>query len=75
MKTDLLKGELVKNSRSGEVGILIGEELHSDQNSDGTIYYKVLSKNGRINSWFKNHIEKVEVENERANRACPKYLA
>ena len=75
MKTNLLKGELVKNSRSGEVGILIGEELSSDQSSDGTIYYKVLSKNGSISSWFKNHIEKVEAENERTDRAGTKYLA
>ena len=76
MKINFLKGDLVKNTRSGEVGVLIGEDVSCvNQNTDGTIYYQVLSKNGSISRWFKNHITSVEVEDEGTHRASRKYLA
>ena len=59
------KGDLVKNTRSGEVGVVVKEDsICENQNSDGTMYYRVLSKDGTVMSWFKNHIVSVGVEDD-----------
>ena len=50
-------GVLVKNIRSGEIGILVKEDSNIENlATDGTIYYEVLNKHGNITKWFKNNI-------------------
>ena len=66
---NLLQGALVKNTRSGEIGILVKEDRSIENlKTDGTIYYEVLDKNGHIARWFKNNIIPVGEEIDRDTR-------
>ena len=61
-------GTLVKNTRSGEIGLLVKEDRNIENlRTDGTIYYEVLNKNGLIDKWFKNNIVPVGEEIDRDN--------
>tara|TARA_R100000152_G_C6649929_1_gene91849 strand:+ start:407 stop:622 length:216 start_codon:yes stop_codon:yes gene_type:complete len=70
MKTrNLSQGALVKNIRSGEMGILVKEDRCIENlRTDGTIYYEVLDKNGNIKRWFRNNIIPVGEEIDRDTR-------
>jgi len=73
MKTKLFSiGELVRNTRSGEIGVIVKSNNIGPINTqinDDTIYYSVLSKDGKVTSWFKSHIAYVESEYETTNNS------
>lgn len=73
MKTKLFSiGDLVRNTRTEELGVIVKSNNIGPRNTqinDDTIYYSVLSKDGKVTSWFKSHIASVESEYETANNS------